>query len=153
MSNALFLFPSGDKSFQLLLMEGECSCVGLLSYVIPVSKKTMKDCPGPSWLGYWPCPSSNNHSKSHCKGATKYKHFVYHRLADKRCTYMVMGSWYIGYNQFNFQTLTFYKHFNKVNMYRLKHFEIFLCFHQPHFLLSWSINILLLTGILSLSQM
>ena len=29
---------------------------------------------------------------------------------------------------------------------RLKHFEIFLCLQQPHFLLSWSINILLLTG-------
>ena len=57
-------------------------------------------------------------------------------------------SWgrYVGYNQFNFQSLIFFKHFNKVNMYRLKHFEIFLCLQQPHFLLSWSINILMLTG-------
>ena len=34
-------------------------------------------------------------------------------------------------------------------MYRQKHFEIFLCLRQPQFPLSWSINLLMVTGMCS----
>ena len=96
MSNVLFLFPSGWQIIPVIVNGGRVFLCRALFICHPCLTEDNERLSWPLLAGVLTLPLLGQPQHIHCKGAsgeTKYKHFVYNRLADKRCTYMAMGSW------------------------------------------------------------